>query len=157
MKKFSFLVSILFLASCLADINQISQRTIESMNKSTEVATGTEDTDKTPEQKLVGIWYGSYGAGQGETGLTLRVHQEGGGRKATFHFYNLPGRTNAAEGSFNMNVSYDQKTRKYYLEAYEWIERPSGYVVVNLEGTLTGTTFSGNVIGGSSFHTKRSY
>jgi uncharacterized protein (TIGR02145 family) len=110
-----------------------------------------EDTDTEPDEesdasnRLVGVWEGSYVASQGETGLTLTVYKEGGNYKAIFDFYNLPGETNAAEGKYYMTVSYDESTKKYYLEGYEWIVQP-GYAFVDLEGTITGDVFSGNVV-----------
>jgi len=93
---------------------------------------------------LVGTWEGKYGAGQGETGLTLTVYEEGGNYKAIFDFYNLPGRSNAANGKYYMNVSYNTSTRRYSLIGYEWIIRPDSYNFADLEGTLTGDVFSGS-------------
>jgi RNA polymerase subunit RPABC4/transcription elongation factor Spt4 len=93
--------------------------------------------------ELVGHWEGSYGANQGETGLTLNVFRDENNYKAIFYFYNLPGRINSLEGSYYMNVSFNQS--KYILKGYEWIERPGNYVFVDLEGTINGNVFSGSV------------
>ncbi|MDR2580567.1 MAG: hypothetical protein LBC85_06200 [Fibromonadaceae bacterium] len=95
-------------------------------------------------RKLVGVWEGSYSAGQGETGLTLTVFEEGGNFKATFDFYNLPSKNNAANGKYYMNVSYNTSTKRYSLIGYEWIKRPRNYGFADLEGTLTGNVFSGS-------------
>jgi len=100
-----------------------------------------EDTPSMDE--LVGEWKGSYGANQGETGLTLSVYKEGSKYKAIFDFYNLPGRTNSLEGSYYMNVSTDES--KYILKGDQWISRPSNYVFVDLYGTISGNVFSGSV------------
>jgi hypothetical protein len=97
---------------------------------------------------LVGVWEGSYFAGQGETGLLLTVWEENGRYRATFKFYNLPGRTNALEGSYYMNVTINNSTRKYNLVGYEWIVHPGNYVFVNLEGFVYGDIFFGSGIGG---------
>jgi hypothetical protein len=98
--------------------------------------------------ELVGEWKGTYGPNQGETGLTLTVYKEGSNYKATFAFYNLPGKTNSAEGSYRMNVSSDKT--KYYLKATEWISaQPDYYDPVNLEGTKNGNVFSGSRAAGS--------
>jgi hypothetical protein len=97
---------------------------------------------------LVGVWEGSYIAGQGETGLTLTVFKDGSNYKATFDFYNLPGKTNAAKGSYRMNVSTNGG--RYILKAHEWVDRPSGYSYVDLQGTISGDNFSGNDPGNSS-------
>jgi hypothetical protein len=95
--------------------------------------------------ELVGVWEGSYGPNQGETGLTLTVYEEGNKYKAKFEFYNLPGRSNSQEGSYYMNVSSDRS--KYILKGYEWIKRPSIYNFVDLEGTINGNVFSGSLTG----------
>jgi hypothetical protein len=100
-------------------------------------------------ENLIGVWEGSYVANQGETGLTLTVTKENGSLQAVFKFYNLPGKTNAAEGSYYMNITY--QNGKYTFKGYEWIEQPSGYVFLNLEGTvdLTGNTLRGTTLPGS--------
>jgi hypothetical protein len=95
------------------------------------------------EADLVGVWKGSYFAGQGETALILSVFEEKGSYMAIFDFYNLPNKSNSKEGKYYMRVSYNQSREKFYLEALEWIERPSGYNYVDLSGTITGDVFSG--------------
>jgi hypothetical protein len=52
------------------------------------------------EDTLVGVWKGSYFAGQGETAMTLSVFKEGNIYKAILDGYNLPGKSNANEGSY---------------------------------------------------------
>lgn len=81
---------------------------------------------------LAGVWEGTYTATQGETGLTLTVWEENGNYKATFHFYNLPGRTNAEEGSYYMTVTSNHSTRLYNLVGMEMflLELFSGVVAV---------------------------
>jgi len=96
--------------------------------------------------KLVGVWEGSYFAGQGETGLTLSVFEERGIFRAIFDFYNLPGKTNAAYGSYYMRISYNPSTGRYSLTGYRWIERPSGWGFADLDGTIAGDVFSGSVV-----------
>jgi hypothetical protein len=107
-------------------------------------------------ENLIGVWEGSYVANQGETGLTLTVTKEGGALQAVFKFYNLPGRTNSASGSYYMNISY--QNGKYRFMGYEWIDHPRDYSFLNLEGTVdsTGNTLRGTTIptssGGGSPH-----
>ena len=98
---------------------------------------------KTPLEELEGTYKGSYFPGQGETGLTLTVYKEGEQHKAIFDFYNLPGRTNSKSGKYYMNVTYNEETKAYTFTSYEWIEKPSTYAFVNLEGTLNGDVLSG--------------
>jgi hypothetical protein len=102
------------------------------------------------EADLVGVWKGSYVAGQGETALILNIYEEGGKYIAIFDFYNLPGKSNSGEGKYYMNVSYDRAREKFYLKGVTWIERPSNYGFADLEGTITGNVFSGFLTGSSN-------
>jgi hypothetical protein len=99
-------------------------------------------------ENLVGVWEGSYVANQGETGITLTVTKENGVLQAVFEFYNLPGRTNAANGSYYVNITY--QSGKYTFKGYEWIEQPNNYVFLDLEGAVdsTGNTLRGTTIAG---------
>lgn len=90
---------------------------------------------------LMGVYTGCYSAGQGETGLTLTIYADGPTTKAIFEFYNLPGKDNAKEGSFSMIVTAQDDS--FTLEAEDWIDRPSGYTALNLEGKLYGNIFCG--------------
>lgn len=93
--------------------------------------------------QLVGVYEGSYFASQGETGLTLTVYEENGGYRALFDFYNLPGRTNAKEGSYTMDVTVTDQGA-FRFDADQWVEKPSGYRLLDLEGTLQGEVLSGD-------------
>jgi len=96
-----------------------------------------------PMEEVLGVYEGYYYAHQGQTGVTLTVYQEGGAVKALFDFYNLPNRTNAKDGKFYMDVSYDNGI--YTFDATQWIDRPSGYETVDLYLTLSGYVLSGKV------------
>ncbi len=103
-----------------------------------------------PKDSILGTYDGYYYASQGQTGVTLKVYQEGSQVKAIFDFYNLPNRSNAKEGSFYMDVSYTNGT--YSFKAGEWISKPSGYDTVDLsEVQLDGYVLSGKVNGRSSW------
>ena len=71
---------------------------------------------------MVGVYEGSYFASQGETGLTLTVYEENGGYRALFDFYNLPGRTNAKEGSYTMDVTVTDQGA-FRFDADQWVEK----------------------------------
>jgi TolB-like protein len=118
-----------------------------NVNNNVRPATSQTTVEQTPKQvsvkDLVGIWKGSYVAGQGETALILTVYEERGAVIATFDFFNLPGKRNFAEGKYYMEVTYNQGREKFYLKGTQWIERPSGYGFADLEGTITGNIFSG--------------
>jgi hypothetical protein len=106
---------------------------------------------------LLGEWEGSYGANQGESAVTLTVYTEGSSYKAIWDSYNLPGRTNNSPHKISMNVTYNDATGKFYLEAKDWIEYTAGYVMCDIEGKITGNVFSGNLIGngGTTFRVVR--
>lgn len=92
---------------------------------------------------LLGVYTGSYIATQGETGLTLTIYRENGNYRALFDFYNLPDHTNAKEGSYTMEVSQTDEGQ-FRFDADEWIQHPSGYFLLNLQGVLQGKTLSGD-------------
>ena len=97
-----------------------------------------------PYKALVGTYKGSYVAAQGETGMTLTIYMEGEGCKAIYEFYNLPGKTNAKNGSYYMDVTYLPESREYAFTSTEWIEHPTNYYMLELCGTLDGDVLSGN-------------
>ena len=97
-------------------------------------------------QQLVGTWVGSYGANQGETGLTVTVFRETDHYRAIFHFYNLPGRTNVrAEGRYYMDVLYNWSNGMFVLRGSAWIDRPPNFGFAHLSGRMNENTFSGIV------------
>ena len=75
-------------------------------------------------KKLVGVYKGSYFAGQDEVGTTLTIFEDIDGTfKAVWDFYNLSNKTNFYEGNTRCHVKYDVKTRMYSVQSYEWIDR----------------------------------
>lgn len=94
---------------------------------------------------LDGTWEGWYYANQGQTGLTLTIKNGEG----VFEFYNMPGKSNAKDGSYTVQATKTDKG--YRIDGVEWIERPSTYSFVYLEGALSGESFKGLVNGTSSW------
>ncbi|MBE7019138.1 MAG: C-type lectin domain-containing protein [Ruminococcaceae bacterium] len=94
---------------------------------------------------LDGTYEGWYYATQGQTGLTLTI-ENGEGK---FEFYNMPGKNNAANGSYTVKAYETDKG--YKVEGVEWIERPFSYSFVYLEGSLSGDTYEGLVDGSTSW------
>lgn len=92
-----------------------------------------------------GSYEGWYYANQGQTGLTLTID----GEEGVFEFYNMPGRTNAKDGSYTVKVTESNGTVK--ITGVQWIERPSSYSFVTLSGTIDGDTYTGLVDGRSSW------
>ncbi len=97
------------------------------------------------ENALDGVYEGWYYANQGQTGLTLNIENGEG----VFEFYNMPGKSNAKDGSYTVKVF--ETDNGYKVEGVEWIERPSTYSFVSLEGTLSGDTYKGIVSNNSSW------
>jgi hypothetical protein len=95
---------------------------------------------------FAGIYEGWYYANQGQTGLTLTVNEDGTG---VFEFYNMPGKSNAKDGSYTVSLSYDGG--QYIVEGKEWIDQPFGYSFVSLSGTLTDGVYTGIVSKNSSW------
>ena len=97
-----------------------------------------------PMEDILGVYEGYYYATQGQTGVTLTVYEEDGAVKATFEFYNLPNRTNAKDGSFYGNISYQNGV--YTLTPTAWINHPTDYYMVIIRSaTLNGNVLSGRV------------
>ena len=91
-------------------------------------------------QDAAGTWEGWYYANQGQTGLTLTMDDNGAG---VFEFYNMPGASNAKDGSYTVTAETEGDT--LIIKGDEWIDAPSGYSFVTLEGTLNGDVYEGTV------------
>lgn len=96
---------------------------------------------------LAGTWEGWYYANQGQTGLTLTVGADGSG---VFEFYNMPGKSNAKDGSYTVKTEINSDG-KFVIKGDSWLERPSTYSFVSLYGTLSGDTYEGLVNNSSSW------
>lgn len=97
-------------------------------------------------QDLVGIWEGWYYANQGQTGLTLTVYED---QTGVFEFYNMPGKSNAKDGSYTVKVNV--KDDAYQIVGEEWLERPSSYSFVSLTGKLENGILKGSVSNSSNW------
>jgi hypothetical protein len=132
-----------------SDIGWVSTEFLIQSAPQQNTTTNSNSSREQALDNLVGEYKGNYSANQGDTGLTLTVFKDGSNYKAIFEFYNLPGKSNAEEGKYYMNVTYNTSSKKYSLTGYEWIVQPWGYSFANLEGTLNG-----NVLSGSTFNFK---
>ncbi|SIR01919.1 hypothetical protein [Marinobacterium stanieri] len=96
---------------------------------------------------LAGTWAGSYKCGQGLTAATLKVVGFNGlSGNAEFSFGNLPGKHNAAQGSYTLKISKTSEL-SYQLTPIAWLERPNGYSMVGFRVQMNGpgTELSGTV------------
>lgn len=93
-----------------------------------------------------GTYEGWYYANQGQTGVTLTINDDNTG---VFEFYNMPGQSNASNGSFNIKA--EENGDVLSVEGTEWIERPSGYDFVSLDGVVEDGQYIGTVSNNSSW------
>lgn len=102
------------------------------------------------EDPIIGNYTGTYNANQGKTGVDIHVFEEDGDLMAEFIFYNLEGQTNAKEGSF---LSYVEKKAdgSYEFLQDRWLNKPSGYDMLDWTLTLTNKRLEGHVINNSNY------
>lgn len=94
-------------------------------------------------EDILGTYKGSYFVNKEEIGLTLTVYDEDARYKAIFEFYNLSGKANTESGKYYMDVSYDISNDEYSFVATDWIDQPTDYSTLDLEGKLVGNILSG--------------
>lgn len=100
------------------------------------------------QSNLNGRWVGTYACAQGLTGLTLSLlNAINGSVDGIFNLYAVPSNPNVPSGSFRMQGTYDA-SGNVTLRATDWINQPSGYSTVDLNGVISEdfTTYSGNVL-----------
>ena len=129
---------------------------VSSGAKSSSNSSGLSRTNKASSKSssnLTGNWEGTYICGQGLTNLTLVISQGNTSDiSAIFKFSANKNNLSVPSGSFRMTGTYDNRTGKIVLEATQWINRPAGYVTVDLIGKISqgNTKISGEVISSSS-------
>jgi hypothetical protein len=106
-----------------------------------------------------GTWIGEYSCRQGITGLQLELKAFSPEHLAgVFTFFPVPSNPKVPFGSFNIN-GVVHRNGKLLIKAGNWIQRPSGYATVNLEGQISSDSesISGRVstYGCSGFLVKR--
>jgi hypothetical protein len=105
---------------------------------------------------ISGDWEGSYTCSQGLTGLDLTIQSSGSTNalKATFTFYPLRSNRRPPVGVYEMTGTYHSASR-IVLNPSRWIHQPPGYEPVGLVGALSGSKFSGKVVGCSTFSVQK--
>lgn len=113
---------------------------------------GSQAAAKSPRVSvadIVGEWRGEYVCLQGVTALVLTLTPAPDGRlSGRFVFGPTPRNPAVPRGAFAMTGSFDVGRRTLRMTAGKWIERPSGYGVVDLQGQLnrSGARISGDVL-----------
>jgi hypothetical protein len=113
------------------------------------VAISLRENKVNPLNELIGTYRGSYTAAQGLTGLTLEVYKnDAGAVEAIFEFYPDPGNPYnhlIKSGKYVCSVNFDSNATTYSITGFRWIEQPSTYFFVDLEGSLSEERFTGEV------------
>jgi hypothetical protein len=97
---------------------------------------------------IAGEWTGKYICAQGVTALRLTIaEKQGEAITATFNFGPLPENPGVPKGAYRMEGVYEPASRHLKLDGARWIEAPTGYVMVGLDGRLArdGKTIAGAV------------
>lgn len=110
------------------------------------IESSTNDEIISQVNEITGIWEGWYEANQGKSKLILTIKDDMTG---IFDFSNMPGMSNVMAGSYSVSVYNSDGT--YLIKGKEWIKRPSTYVFLNLEGTISNGQFSGKTNEGLRF------
>lgn len=102
-------------------------------------------------QTPTGSWVGTYLCVQGVTGLTLTIDEDHeGGLEGVFAFYPVAQNPGTTTESYRVHIAYYEEVHHLVISATndDWIQRPSGYNVVDLDGTISsdGTVFSGSIL-----------
>lgn len=94
---------------------------------------------------LSGSWEGEYRCGQGKTSLTVTLEPGGSGWTGQFAFGPHAENRNIPSGSFKLSARMDGDD--VVFKPGSWIDRPSGYGTVGLEGRLSSSlkTITGKV------------
>ncbi len=98
---------------------------------------------------LDGTWKGTYTCKQGLTGVTLNIVKNISSDYITaiFSFYAVDSNPSVPSGSYNMIGVY-QNDLALSLKSLSWINRPSGYVMVDLNGQFNSSfsNFTGSIL-----------
>ncbi|HOZ26233.1 MAG TPA: hypothetical protein PLH23_10130 [Hyphomonadaceae bacterium] len=100
-------------------------------------------------QDVTGEWTGRYICGQGVTALNLTIVKAASpsALTATFRFGPLPENPEVPKGSYQMRGTFDSASRHVRLDGVRWIDAPSGYIMVGLDGhvNVSGSRITGSV------------
>jgi hypothetical protein len=93
---------------------------------------------------------GQYWCSQGRTELTLVIEDVDGEDVEALFEFSFPGSSTsaAAEGSYRMRGTWEARGRTLKLKGEQWIDQPTGYIMVDLSGTVGSSgVISGRVSG----------
>jgi hypothetical protein len=89
------------------------------------------------EPWYVGTWDGEYECTQGLTGITLAVEDRGDfAVEASYQFYEVAQNPGVPSGSYRLTGAFADGAMS--LQPAEWIDQPSGYIMVPIESSAAG-------------------
>ena len=91
------------------------------------------------QDELRGTWRGDYVCAQGNTALALTIEpRKDGTLAALFHFEAAPDNPDVPTGCYEMQGRFTPSAGDVSLAPLRWIRRPPNYVMVGLDGRLSG-------------------
>ncbi len=90
---------------------------------------------------LLGEWRGTYECAQGSTNLALRVTRVSPEVAAVFEFSH---EGSGAAGAYELRGTAGA-SGEVSLVPSRWLDRPPGYVMVGMRGTVSGDVFRGRI------------
>lgn len=100
------------------------------------------------QEQLRGTWRGSYVCAQGHTALALTIEPaKDGTLSALFHFEAATDNPGVPTGCFEMRGRFDPATGRVALVQQRWLRHPQDYLMVDLEGRVSGDRLHGSVLG----------
>lgn len=95
----------------------------------------TLEEEKNSCENIAGTWKGGYVCTQGDTDLSLVITQDECSLTAIFNFSESDTNPGVPSGSFRMEGNFNQ-LEEFELSGTEWIDRPLGYEMVDILGSV---------------------
>ncbi|MGE5261677.1 MAG: hypothetical protein ACM3MH_12470 [Actinomycetota bacterium] len=86
---------------------------------------------------IQGVWTGFYMCSQGAAGFLLTITGDDLAKlTARFRFFAFPENPNVQSGEFELTGSFDPPSGRLELAPSRWIDRPDGYAMVGIKGSI---------------------
>ena len=140
MKKYLFMISLVFIITGCTSVGQFQIPTKSVKTQNVALKKGQN-------------WQGAYNCAQGNTALNLQITNVNENNINALFFFNY---ANVKKGVFKLVGNYDEVSGKLVFEPREWIQRPSGYRTVSMDGFVKGDIYYGKITtaGCSNFQVK---
>ena len=127
-------------ATEIADLRVQYTLELELCDDGSVICRDTTFSHEVENVRIAKEWRGIYS--EGTMGFTLNFTsiKDNGELEAIFSFYPMPNNDRGKSGSYKMTGKYNKDTLRIQLEGKEWIDKPSGYYMVNINGMLNPAT-----------------